>query len=1287
MKLSKLKFVFAFVLLVAVSVVSTNVKATTMPNNGQMKISTIINSALAIVDGDDPTIVVAENTVKSFNTEYNTTILGTTMNPVQFYTLCAKGSSAYKAYTLNPGTVAEQDAEYEYAGTSSNVRVGLGLAFGLSSLTSTQLDNQAAMDSYYKAYSYATQVYVWLANNNALGTATETTVVNTLSGTEKDRYTYIRNGVEQSLLKPSYTYASESESTAAPIEMGWSEANQRYEVTLSDTNSLDTMALVNLAVQPGSTISYYKNGNSITFYSTEQVGSVSNPATVKITKSINGGRYVAGLATLKDGSNSFAYLTGLAEDNDVYYVSFYTNALKVKVQKTLTASANNSNTGDATVEGARYGVYSDAACTQLVQELTTDANGVAYTNPVEYKDYWVKELSASTGCKVDSAVYKATATTATTESNGQRVVTISCGENVIYGGFRMIVSTSPDLSGSTTKVPSVGSEITLTLDSDSSQTYTKTVDAQGYVEFTDIPYGQYTCTETKRPNVEGSDKVDLMDPMGININSEETYIYSKIVNTEVAQRYVKILKTDAESGKLVTATETTYKVVNSKGETVSLKTMYPKEQEMDEFVTADKDGIYGYVVLPEKLPADTYKVYELDAPEGYYNESLAKNQPIATFTVEPNSTEDYDRTQMVEVTTANKPQKAVLNISVTGNVLVENDVAQEAYGQSNVMRPAYKSQAIPGASYKLVAKENIVTGDGTVHYTAGQTVYEGTTDSTGKLTTKLYIGSYTLVMTAAPEGYVLDTTERTITVTAQDEKVEEYTLPTEAYTLTRQEYDLDVTKVFSELNFYKQGEDSTAVSINSEAYKDVIVGIYAAEDIKNVKGETAIAKDTLVDVVIFDEKGNGTFASEYPMGKFYAKEIATNENYQKTDEHYSFETKPTNTSDARFAVSVGEIVNEPLKETTFSFTKIEEVTVSSPKEAYEESVTEYVLSKVQSFAEGVLNGLLSDVERTTDVTRLSDAEYEIYYLDSDGKYYQLLEKVDGELVAVTRTTDENGEFTIEGLPYGNYAVKETTAPRYYDLDSHYYQFTLTTSDKDAELVLQDVRTKVDVNMAVVDEDGNKLDKVTVQLVDPDTNKVVYEEETDENGVASFGQIRAGRYIRQISGLDEKYVTPEAKELYLEKDTEVLPYEVEVTEDDVTETIKINVVEVAEVKYITGKILINKTDDETGEAVAGCLFRITDSEGNVVCEATTDDNGQLLVAGLRYGTYKVEEAEAAEGYEKSDLVAEVTITEDGHVYTVDFTNVPTGDIAVALYAVVALASVAAITMTVKKLKRD
>ena len=1263
MKISKLKYVFAFVLLVALSVVSTNVQAVTMPNNGQIKLSTIIASQLAaIVDGDeDPSTPVLDKVVKSFNTPYQATVLGTTMNPVQFYTLKVKSTGAnIKAYSLDVGNIVGDEVEFDYAGTSSNVRIGLGLAFGLNnSLSSDQLENQDALDNYNSQYSLATQMYIWLANAGALGTADEEAAVASLDAIAAERYSYIKINVEKALAKPSYAYTDQVQAEGQPIEMGWSEANQRYEVTLTDSNGLDTMALVNLAVEPGSGISYSKSGNSITFFTTEQIGSIDNPATVVIRKSINGGRYVAGLATLKDGSKTLTYLTGSSRNNDAYYVSFYTNALRVRVQKTLNPSDANPNTGDATVEGARYGVYSDQGCSQLVQEIVTDANGVATTKPLEYKDYYVKELSASEGCKLNDAVVTASAGAAQDE-NGQRIVTVKSGEDVIYGGFRMIVSNS-DLSGNTTKNPSVGSEITLTLNSRPEEKYVTVVDENGYAEFKNIPYGKYTCTETKRPNVPEGEKLDLMDPMKINIDREEEYIYSKLVNTEIAQRYVKIQKFDFETGKLVTASPTTYRLENSKGEVVTQKNMYPDVVEMDEFVTADDDTIYGYVVLPEKLPADTYKVYEVTAPEGYYNQSADTKQPIATFTVEPNSTEDYDRDKIVEVETKNVAQKGILTVTARGNVLTGVNT-ETTYGNNSVSRPAYTSQPIAGAKYELTANEDIVTGDGTVRMAAGDTIVL-TTDENGQVQTKLYIGNYTLKMVSVPDGYVLDTEERPIAVEAQEQNVKEYNLDTQNYTLTRQDYDLDVTKVFSGLNFYRQNEVDQIENINSDAYADVLVGIYAAEDITNVNGTVVIAKDTLVDVVTFDQNGNGSFESEYPMGKFYAKEIATNQNYELSNETYEFETKPANNTDERFSVSVGEIVNKALKVTKFNLTKIEEVMVDDENTDTQVSL----ITKVEQFMEGILDGILADVEQTTKVTRLEGAEYKILYLDEDGEYYPLLEKVDDEYVEVVRTTDENGEFVVEGLPFGKYAVQETKAPRYYNLDEDKYAFELTTAEKEDELVLQDVRTKVDVNLAVVDEDGNKLENATVQLVDPDTQEVVYEAITNEEGVASFTDIRAGRYIRQVTDLAEQYVVPAAQELYLEEDSEL--------------------VETVTVKYITASILINKTDDETGEVVPGCLFRITNEAGEVVVEERTDDNGQLLVAGLRYGVYYVEEVEAAEGYDKSDLVFEVTITEDGQTYVVDFTNVPTGDIAVALYAVIALVSVGAIALTVKRLRMN
>lgn len=55
--------------------------------------------------------------------------------------------------------------------------------------------------------------------------------------------------------------------------------------------------------------------------------------------------------------------------------------------------------------GAVYGVYSDAACTQLIETMTTDANGQCSSSSLEKAQYYVKEISPSQGYLLDTRVY------------------------------------------------------------------------------------------------------------------------------------------------------------------------------------------------------------------------------------------------------------------------------------------------------------------------------------------------------------------------------------------------------------------------------------------------------------------------------------------------------------------------------------------------------------------------------------------------------------------------------------------------------------------------------------------------------------------------------------------------------------------------------------------------------------------------------------------------------------------------------------------------------------------
>lgn len=71
--------------------------------------------------------------------------------------------------------------------------------------------------------------------------------------------------------------------------------------------------------------------------------------------------------------------------------------------------------------GAKFGIYKNAECTQLIDVVTTNENGYAVSTNVESGTYYVKELVAPTGYSLNDKVYPITAdwTTATTTSTAE----------------------------------------------------------------------------------------------------------------------------------------------------------------------------------------------------------------------------------------------------------------------------------------------------------------------------------------------------------------------------------------------------------------------------------------------------------------------------------------------------------------------------------------------------------------------------------------------------------------------------------------------------------------------------------------------------------------------------------------------------------------------------------------------------------------------------------------------------------------------------------------------------
>ena len=110
------------------------------------------------------------------------------------------------------------------------------------------------------------------------------------------------------------------------------------------------------------------------------------------------------------------------------------------------------------------------------------------------------------------------------------------------------------------------------------------------------------------------------------------------------------------------------------------------------------------------------------------------------------------------------------------------------------------------------------------------------------------------------------------------------------------------------------------------------------------------------------------------------------------------------------------------------------------------------------------------------------------------------------------------------------------------------------------------------------------------------------------------------------------------------------------------------------ELVSGKIVLNKTDEYTKKGIAGVEFEIRDADGKVIEKLVTDKDGHAESKELPIGTFKdgnfvadikyyVVETKAADGYILDSTSHEVVLQYDDDapecvVYTLDLTNKPT-----------------------------
>lgn len=687
--------------------------------------------------------------------------------------------------------------------------------------------------------------------------------------------------------------------------------------------------------------------------------------------------------------------TAPIEWNKVTQRNFENILKKWNLTVTKTDAETKSAQGDATLAGAVYGIYNNG---KLVDKYTTDKNGSFTTSYYVCGDNWtLKEIEPSEGYLLDETEYHigVEAKKYTIENNS---ISMSVTEDILKGKISIIKHTD---DGSTKiETPEVGAELQVYLKSSGNYAKAKETerdtlvcDEYGFAETKDLPYGTYTVHQTK-----GWNGTEFIADFDVFI-SENNKTYKYLINNASLESYVKIVKVDSETGKQIPYSGAGFQIYSPKGELVTMKYTYPIVTEIDTFCTNSE----GYLITPESLPyGKGYSVIEVQAPYGYVLDST----PIY-FDITAENTTDENGVTIVKAEKKNTPQKGTITVEKTGDIFSNVTAVGGGYIDENgndialptIYQPEYSVNGLSGALFEIYADEDITTPDGTVRAKKDELVATLKTNTKGTATSKqLYLGKYSVVEKTAPNGFVLNRTINHIELTysGQNEKV---TNTSTSFTNDRQKVVIDLTKILEQNEAFGIGNNGEILNVS--------FGLYADEDLKSSNG-TVIPKDGLLEIITCDEKGKATFTTDLPIGSYYVKEISTDSHYILLDKKYPlvFEYAGQDVATVRISVNDGEPIENEIIYGTIQGLKIDRETG--------ENIT------------GALFGLFSITE--TEFTE--------------------------ETAILTSESNEEGIFTFENVPYGEYIIRELKPAEGYLPNEKNYRATVLEDEEVIEITVE-----------------------------------------------------------------------------------------------------------------------------------------------------------------------------------------------------------------------------------------
>ena len=273
------------------------------------------------------------------------------------------------------------------------------------------------------------------------------------------------------------------------------------------------------------------------------------------------------------------------------------------------------------------------------------------------------------------------------------------------------------------------------------------------------------------------------------------------------------------------------------------------------------------------------------------------------------------------------------------------------------------------------------------------------------------------------------------------------------------------------------------------------------------------------------------------------------------------------------------------------------------------------------------------------------------YVEVDGTSFDSFTDKKEDATAIV--TDENGTFTLEYLPLGEYVLEEVKAPDGYLTISDPKKFTI--KNESTAVSVGNTRIKADLKIIKTDENGKLLEGIKFTLKNSAGGFVTARE---SKGRYTYTSLADKGTEFTTDGRGEIFVSGLLWGTYYLSETNAPKGMVGIKDQNVVvdaknhnKTIELKLENRSEKE----KIEFKKTDG-AGNGLAGAVFKLKLVEKSGTAYSTvkqmyaiSDDKGQVSFEDVPYGVYELTEVIAPEGYVRSNKTYYVSIggaTADG-----------------------------------------